>query len=524
MPVKQKPRKLFFNIDYRKGLTPYSGVLIPDGGSPDMRNVENYRGHLRRGVGLSELTATTISGELPLMFDEFYISSGVKRLMQITDTSCREYSAGAWDSKGAHGSVLTTSNNPDLFISGTVAEDLHIITDGVNNVRKFTGAGNYGNLLGLYQADDGGNPFATFTAECILYHYQHLLVGSTVEDGTDFPYRIRWSHTADVEEWSSGNQGFQDLDDTTDRVSVMMPLLDKIYVYKTGSIWEGTYVGYPRMFYFTPLIKQVGLIARKSLVKHSNFHIGLMNEGIFLIQGRQIHDITKELRPLLFGVNSELDMSTVGHSVGAYVEELGEYWLAVPLSGETYPTNIFRYNLKEESWWRKETSLNFYCSGSWQEATELSWDTVATATTSWDDMDAIWNSKALGAGVDNVLWGSDDSGDSYTTEISLVDLDDVGTTEAAYYETKDLITPESARNRWSAFWIEAEGSGTVNVQYSTDEGVTWTTIQTRTLSANFSWLKFFFDVTAEIIRFRVNFSTSTCHVRKLKAYYHEREA
>ena len=513
-------RQLKWKIDFSKGLTLYSGLLVPEGGTPDCDQVELHKGVLRRAIGMSGLTATTIAAELPLLLDEFYKSSGTNFLMQITDTSCRRFtSPSTWTSLGAHGTPLTKTNNPDLFVSGAVAEDLHIITDSINNVRKWNGTGNYGNLLGLLQDDDGENPFATFLAEFAVYFYSALLFGATTEDGTDYPFRIRWSAIGDVEDYNHLTSGFQDLVDTPDRCRNAMAINDKLFVYKTESIWQGIFVGYPRQYYFAPIIQQTGLLARKSLVQHMNTHFALMNEGIFKFDGRQLQDITGDLRPLLFGSSSSMNMDAAPLSVGIYVEELSEYWLVVPLVGETYPQNIFRYSLKNNAWWRKDVGRNIYCAGTWEEDIITTWANIADV--SWDEISEIWNAKSLGVGSALTLFGVDDSAAAKVIQVDSIVASDDGVINTAYYETQDYSFAAGARYR--KLWWEMEGAGTCELFYSFDEGSSYTSLGTKPVPTDFKWVKWSFDFTTEIVRFRLQLSDADCYARKMRMLYFERE-
>ncbi len=518
MPSKEK---LHIGIDYSKGLTPYSGTLVPLGGSPDLDQVENYRGHIRRAMGINPFSAAVIADELPCLLQQYFVTSGTTYLQFISDTKAYQYSlAGdSWTSKGTHAAKLTTENNPDLFISGTVAEDLHIITDGVNPIRKALGVGSYANLGGLL----GGTPFTTFTAECLVYFKTYLLLANTTEEGTVFPYRVRRSDTADVETYEGdNNSGYNDLSGATDVIKIMRELIDRVIIYRSNSIWDCIYVGYPDIFYFTPRIKQTSLLARKSLISHMTFHVGLFTESISLFDGSTLHDITGDLRPILFGANSEMNMQYAGNSVGAYVSELNEYWLAIPLGVEEYPTQIFRYHVPSKTWWKKGTGMQFYCSGKWDENTAATWDSVGTATTTWDEIIEIWDSKTLGAGQELILWGSDNDagGDAEIHKIDYSSITDNGVVKDAFYTTKDYKF--SARERWNSIWVECKGSGSVTVEYSSDEGVNWTSLGSQTTPNNFAWLKFWLNVTLEKCRFKITFPEADFHMRAVIAYYRER--
>jgi len=512
MPNKKLVKQ---TIDFTKGLTPYSGILVKDGGSPDCKNVELYRGELRRSVGLTELTSTVVTDELPLGLFEFYTSSGTNRLLLLTDTSNRQYNAGAWDSKGALGTPLTVNNNPDLYVSACVANDLFVKTDSVNNPQKYTGTGNFADLDGIQAA------YTSFLAEEVINYYQYVVFGSTTENGVAYPTRLRWSDTDAPETWGSNNSGGLDIKDTPDRILRMRMILDTIFVFKGSSIHQVSYVGYPNIFYPSPIQQQGGLLARKSLVDYYNSVIGLFLDGIYIFNGRTMEDITKELYPLLFGVNSEMDMDAAANSVGVYVPDLNEYWIAIPLSGETVPTNIFRYNLKTGAWWRKDTGVPVYCAGSWEEDTVDTWATVGDGTTTWAEMTAIWDAKQLGAGQKLHLFGTENSDDAKVLQMDAKVISDDGTIQPSYYTTKDYSFAPSTRYGW--IWIEAKGSGSLTLDYSIDGGSTWISRGTKTIQTSFKLLKFSLNFTAENVRFRFTLPEVELSIREVILWYRERE-
>jgi hypothetical protein len=509
-------------IDYTGGLAPLSGKLVPGNASPDTKNMEPWRGHLRRAVGTSTYSTVTGIDQYILRLLNFWISDGTEHLVIFQDDSVRRLNAGSWtDITNASGMTqITTSNNPEMFVSTAVMNDLLISTDLVNTPQQWNGsAANTSNLGGLI---GGANPYTTFLAKIVVPFYNHLMFLYTIEDGTEYPFRALWSNTGQPEQYDQAttNAGQQDMTDTYDAIVNGRKLLDKLVVYKENSIWEGIYVGYPNMFVFSPINYQSGLRSPKSLVKYKDVHIYLGVNGVKIYDGREETDITGNLQPYFFGVNSQAAPSQLQHSVGIVIPELDEYWLAVPIGSDTYPTHIFRYNFGTRSWYQKTLTYEVHCAGTYEESTQDTWSTYLEATSIWTDSSDIWHSKSTGSGFDMPLLGTKISSAGTLTEVDLSVIADLNTAATAYWTTRDLVF--GPRTRWEKFWIECKGSGTLELQYSTNEGSTWTSLGTDSVPGEFQWVKFSFNFTAEQVRFKLIASEASFEVRTQTAWYVQR--
>jgi len=495
-------------IDYSKGWVSNLGaLLVPEGGSPDLRGVEHYLGVLRRSRGVSPFSVTTLTGSPRVIVNYKKVVLDTTYLICITDSNIYKYNSatGAWDPVGAYAGAAMRA------IYTTISKDLLIIADGDAVVMKYDGT-TLAALGGL------AAPKTVIRGKVVLDFWSHLLLMNTTEAGNTLPYRARWSNTGDPETWDTGNAGFQDLIDPPGAILAGDKIADRAFAWKERSIWEAIYVGYPRVFVFSPIIDGTGIIAPLSLVRVGAYRAFLGNDAFYMFDGGNLADISEPINDILFGHNSIVTTAYVNRSCAVYVEALHEIWLAVPVNASTIPNYIFRYSVKNKSWWHKYSLGGVYSVGSWQTGAEKAWtDLVGTwAAQTWRWYDSPGSLQypltliAEGTKIKQINPFSGADEDVY---------------QEAYWETKDYSP--SVATRWVDYHIECRGIGDLELFYSlgglidgTESGAPWTSLGTKPVTTSeFSVVKWTFDVLASSIRFKVKWPEAEVEIRQQFASY-----
>lgn len=162
--------------------------------------------------------------------------------------------------------------------------------------------------------------------KCMLNYNGFLILGHTIEDGVNYPQRIRWSQWENPFVWHnnedlSGQAGYADLSEGVDWVQRLVPLGPQIVCYKERSIQVLTYVGGDIIFEKRPAIIGTGLLAPKAIVDLGDEHIFIGPDNIYsfdLIEPKICgDDIAKDFfRLLLPNKTNEIH--------GFFVEEIPE--------------------------------------------------------------------------------------------------------------------------------------------------------------------------------------------------------
>jgi hypothetical protein len=104
-----------------------------------------------------------------------------------------------------------------------------------------------------YTAPTGGNaPLARLITE----HQGFMFWADTVEAGTRFPHRVRWSHPLQPEDFAAADFFDIDMDDSGDQITALVPFKNQLLVFKKKSVWA--IFGYDKDS-FTP--QRIGTVA-----------------------------------------------------------------------------------------------------------------------------------------------------------------------------------------------------------------------------------------------------------------------
>jgi len=480
--------------------------------TPNCQNMSVNRSVLCKRGGLTAVGDPLNTDEIVMRGAEFS-RAGVNYVVRIGTDKIEEWDDAndEWDdiTSTALGDLTADADDPvDVATPLLTGQRILCITNGVDAIRKTLGTTT--TLLG------GDPPKAKYMTE-----FDEYLVLAYVDDGTPRPMRVQWCDTADPETWSGGNSGAKDLVEDGEDISGIARFGNFISVHKQTAIYLGYKVSSSTIFKFDRK-NVIGTICNNTIqTLPTGEQAYLATDGIRvfngtsadLIQGRIANDLRE-------GINPEY----VHRCWSIVVNELDEYWCAVPIGSDEYPNSIYKYNYRTGAV-HKDTRMNITCAWKYTLSSQPSWD---DQTLTWDEMSARWDDRGL-QNLFKVVMLGDYIG--YTAKLDNTVYDDRSVAVDAYWETKDYESEELGRLcQWVGMDLWAKGN-TVTVEYSTDSGKTWTEMTgspvtlTDDYPADDDPINLWIDVVSSKIRFRFKNDTSNSvfYLKQFVIKYRNRE-
>lgn len=482
MPVKLK-RSVPLPI---LGLDPSKpGEFLDARGTPNCKNVSITRSELGKRIGTVSL-GSSLSEQI-MAINQLKVGATVDVLrLGLTKVQKLNQSTSAWND--IHYAVLT-GTSVDMFdfafpvLSGS---KIIVYTNGVDNIRKWTGTGN--------DVDLGGSPPITR----YMTAYGSYLVLAYVDSNSR---RVQWPDTGDPETWGSGNAGSVDLMDDEGDITGLGLFGDFITVHKEDAIYVGYLVTTGEIFRFDRKSTGVGAIAHQTIKLLPNgLQIFLAKDGLHTFNG-----VTAPLveSPIMDELRESINPTYIRQSWSVIVREKDEYWLGVAIGSQTSPSTVYRYNYRTGSILKDERT-NITAAFAYERTNATTWN---DKTGAWDSDTTRWDSVEYLALNPTIMFG-DSSG--ITTVRSAI-YNDNGTAIDSYWESKDFTSEDFGDDemgrliRWNEMQLWAKGNS-ISVSYSIDGGLNWTAIDDYTLSDKYptdsSPLKLYFDVVSSQIRFK----------------------
>lgn len=465
---------------------------VDERSASSIRNMEFNRNIIRKRSGSAALGASL--GERCMRLFELQVGS-TTRLIRVGLTKVEELnkSTSVWSDCASADLTGTADDAVSVAFPLLSAAKTAIFTNGIDAIRKIGISGDDAAL--------GGTPPK---AKFVRAFGPYLVLGYVIDGGNTYYSRVQWCDTGDPETWSGAgtNAGSTDLLEDPEDITGMGVFGNFITVHKSNSIYLGQLVTTSDVFRFDRKSTGVGCVAEATIQNiPSGEQVFLGSDGIHLFNG-----ITAPLidSPIQDELRESINPGAVKRSNSVYVDDLDEYWLAVPIGSDTDPSTIYKYNWRTRQIY-KDSRPNCTAMSLYLNTTALTWD---AAVGTWDSQVGRWDSTEALSLNKVVLFG--DSSGVTSRRWSGATLD-VSTAIDSLWETKDFTAgdfgiPDIDKiMRWKGLEVWALGNS-VTVSYSIDWGAVWTTAKVLTLTSDYpsddAPLNVFFDVVSSNIRFR----------------------
>lgn len=402
----------------------------------------------------------------------------------------------------------------DYIRDVTQTDPYWIMTNGVDEIWKWQGDGNLAALIDVWPPG-----VTSLTCKHLIEFKDHLLLLDVSEDGDNYPQRVRWSDTADPNDFLNGNASYQDLPGADWVQTAVKFKGDYLVIFKDRSIWVGYATGDSDIFQFDQRVAGVGCAAPKTVESLGNELIFLGWDDVYVFNGIDYEAIGSAIRVELF---DNLDPGAIDKCFGVIIEEQKEYWLFVPSSGSDYCDTawVFNYNLNK---WTKHdfgafdgttNGISFY--GYYEKQTTLTigdlQGTIGEQTWRFGDREVL-------EAAPTTLFGDTDG---YIYEYDRLVSNDDGTTIDGWFSTKDfMFTQLMERQVILRIDVYFGGEGDLKIAYSTDFGSTWENERTLSGQDTYAIDRVYWRVDCPLIRFRFRNNNSGEHFdfREARIYW-----
>lgn len=500
------------------------GILIPcegvDFSAPAMfindragfpQNMRFFRNEIRKRPGKTLLGGVASDSTQIMGFGKLELSTGSKFLVRASKAALEKYNTSTlvWDSIA---STAFTGGDEDFFSFATVTEDdILIITNGFDKPRKWVGSGNNA-VLG------GSPPYAKYCT----YLSPYVLLAWLTEAGDYKPWKVAWCDTNAPETWSGGNSGSALLSAEPSPIQNIIKLNEFVAAYKKESLYLGRKVETSDVFIFDTVKTGIGLASPRAVAEAEGQHFFMGANDFYVWNGIREQSIGRALRDEVF---SRIDRNKINRCFAVHVQELTEIWFFVVISGNSWPTEIWKYNYRN-GFWYYDTCSSLTSAIKWEAVTTETWDDDSGA---WDAAGDVWDSGLSVAKWEDIVFG--DSG-GYSYSLDYTTTNDNSVAVSAHFISKDFTGDQlEFMKRWLKLDLWGKGPGKLYIDYSTDEGSNWINIPYSSsqayidLGGTIIKYEMYFDIVAEKIRFRFRNAESdeTFYLRNFYPYYLSRE-
>lgn len=461
-----------------------------------------------------------VADETVLGLGTFFEFDGTTNLLAITDKRIYDYNPASdiWRAtltlptipytgntlNGEAGKLVSFAHAAQGGGGTLTAGWYYIISNGVDEIFYWDGDISTPNHPVALLGGDGYQTSTYHIAKQVMYFKNSLILIGTTEDGNAQPKRLRWSATGLIDEhdFTTTNAGFADILDTPGDIVWSALIGDQIALYKQDAIVMMQHTGGATLFDFNTAVRGTGLIGAGALVVMEDRHIFIGKDGLHIYRGGSfVEDTGREIWDEFF---TDLDIDNadnIRNAIDREKEQVTFYWPS-KTAASTNADRSITYDWKENYWTIDSHQRNVTATGAAALVTTYLWSDMTDA---WEDTSGSWLEFVV-PGSKFTLMGSDNG---YVYQVDDTNKNEDGLSITQDFHTKDYTSTDiigaDHQDRYLKFMsvvIDAKGDS-VTVQYSTDEGLNFTTIGTQALTANWDRYKLDFSVTSRKIRFRL---------------------
>jgi hypothetical protein len=501
--------------------------------TPNCLDANAYYGVVQKEYGTTIFaTGGTGTGHILTVPANFIYEAmfGSDRVIEVfNNTGIHKYSSGT-DAFVLDGQVCTGTFTD--FWSVCMHNDEMVFVNAVTTMQVKLAYNSTGTNL-------GGVTTAANAAHTVISFANHLNVYNTVESGNPCYKRVRWTkvgllgHTST--DWTSGTAGFVDLMDMEGNLITAAKMGNAgVAIYGENSIHVQEWVGGTDVYRFTKMLTNVGTPCPRGVVANDMIHYFIGRDNIYSYQGgRDIKAIGDAIKSKYI---EDISQANIDYAFIDYVKENDEVRVYIPTGTDTYPTICYIYKVNDDSWYR--LSRPYTCVGKVTEAPsgvtigELLGDIGAQNWKFGDYMVRAGASLTVfgdqsGRVIQksNMVYSISNSGtqSAQTFVFDTKDISSVGDIDPFVRDRYNLTSYMDNKSRWYEVKIEAKGSGSMYVEYSTDAGANWTACNPAYATLTPEWYMYIFEIdeASENVMLRIKNSgiNEVVHVRFIKTRF-----
>lgn len=239
---------------------------------------------------------------------------------------------------------------------------------------------------------------ASFKASHCIYYEGYLVWGKLANN----PQRIKWAELNDFDDYTNGDTGETDLEES-DSISGFSKWQDFLVVFKEESIHLMWIVTTDMVFNRDVRVREIGCYAGFSIIAYQNKVYFWSSDNKFrAFNGLHANE---EISGNIDDVVSAIPPNYEDDIYGIYIEELKQFWWAVPGGpASSYNDVILTYDLETRSWGKLD--LEATCLGTYTTESDLTWDTLPYKT--WEEWPGKWDDRTFDSGAPIDLMGNQD--------------------------------------------------------------------------------------------------------------------
>jgi hypothetical protein len=213
---------------------------------------------------------------------------------------------------------------------------------------------------------ESGSAFADLAADAPVAKYitvvrDFVVVANTLESGTRYPTRVRWSGINDETEWTysqTTQADYQDIPDGGNIVGIRGGEFGLILM--DSAIYRMSYVGTPFIFQFDNISRGTGCYEENSIAQYQGITFFLSDDGFYMCDGQTVKPIGSEKVDRYFFGNAQTD--DLG-SMSAAVDPIRKLviWNYKNIDGNRA---LLVYNFKTAKWTNADGIVSYVSDAS----------------------------------------------------------------------------------------------------------------------------------------------------------------
>lgn len=354
--------------------------------------------------------------------------------------------------------------------------------------------------------DIPGLSAATITAaRCVSLFSNSLHLGNVVQGGTRKPQTVYWADIGDPTNWTTANSGDESLFDSRSEIMSMKPMGDHQIIYSDRAITREEFVNtdnilflFRTMVYGLPDGLAVGALSPDSVIVRADGHLVMSRDGVYSYRGGfSVSRVSDPIFHKIFGTTGNLGQSKSIRSFVQFMDQRDEFYFFYPSTEATAFCDRALILSREGTWFYRDFIDEITCAGPFIAGS--AGPTIAQLQGTIIEQQWIIGGSGLQSGVPRVAMGASD-GKTYDYDYIAVKDDNRA---IPWHIVLREIRGFTHNLRFDRFDLLMSGDS-ITVEYSTNGGVTWSSLGTVSPGVKVSLARLYMQVVTERILIRLS--------------------